>query len=761
MDKFLQPEEFNLDDIFKGKYMIPVYQRPNSWGIKQVKQLISDINEAYACSKLPGGSNADDSVLFVGTMFIKSEVNVRNEYTEYTVVDGQQRITTLTLLLMSLLNALYRLESEDDLLNEIRNYLWKKEDRKNSREKRVLELGNIDRDVMETLFDVLYAKKDIVEYASQKEAETDNEIELNLFRNFLEINDYVESLGGEKEICEFADFIKYNVKVISIKINTNMVKLFTIFESINSKGKPLDDIDLIKSYIFQNLEQDDYSEYLDKWGQLIRYTNDNLNDYFNIFIRANIVYYYNVIKLDNFRALSENSLKRYYECEQLSEVLKAFINDMLKQVKYYAMFSNISKLEGECASQRVISLFKMNQIAKYNHTQPFFFKLLTMRGSRISEDEFVNLVSYAFRFVLTYQTISSGESKNTIRVFADVQNELYKISTTYKDMTAVDDHTIENIYYTFNKIIYEAGISNSSLRDRIRSTMTYRKNKDVVRILLSYLLETNEDNQTDYLKLNAILQLGKSIHVDHILPQDPDEKNDGFKYFASGDFMMLKPGQDFTSDQSIERVPINDFKNAYLHRLGNLRLEWANDNIRKSNKLIKLEEFDELFNCYKCVTARETELIDKILDINLLISTDNYDYSPEAVRARRTIEVNKQNYEDVDYKLYHPISYTLIDENKKVGKYTYYQLLTDVFDILYSLERERLNEIAQERYSPVTSNTTYITSEKSELREAYALGSSVFIEKNLSPKYIMKFLFSVLGEIGLSEEDLVITLEEK
>ena len=43
MDQFLTPEEWNIDNLFKGKYIIPIYQRPYSWGESEVKQLLKDI----------------------------------------------------------------------------------------------------------------------------------------------------------------------------------------------------------------------------------------------------------------------------------------------------------------------------------------------------------------------------------------------------------------------------------------------------------------------------------------------------------------------------------------------------------------------------------------------------------------------------------------------------------------------------------------------------------------------------------------------
>ena len=47
MDKFLNPEEFNIDNIFKGKYNIPIYQHPYSLVKDEVIQLLEDIDKVY------------------------------------------------------------------------------------------------------------------------------------------------------------------------------------------------------------------------------------------------------------------------------------------------------------------------------------------------------------------------------------------------------------------------------------------------------------------------------------------------------------------------------------------------------------------------------------------------------------------------------------------------------------------------------------------------------------------------------------------
>ena len=321
MDQFLTPEEWSIDNLFKGKYVIPIYQRPYSWGESEVNQLLKDIYSSYQLSI--ASKNGDTSIkneemlLFAGTLFIKTNRNVKNEYTEYDIVDGQQRTTTLTLVLMILLNILIKIDSDDDAVKEIKNYLWKKVDRKNDKDVRVLTLGNIDQPIMIELFDNLFSGKDIVEFAQNKLDEKLNDVEENLLKNVVIISNYFNQFEYENEYYNYFDYIKNNVRFIAIKVQTNLVKLFSIFESINSKGKPLEDIDLIKSYIFQNIVESNYDEYLTKWGNLITETNDNLMDYLTVYVRANVSYYRNSIKLQNFKTLVENNFAEYYSTESI------------------------------------------------------------------------------------------------------------------------------------------------------------------------------------------------------------------------------------------------------------------------------------------------------------------------------------------------------------------------------------------------------------------------------------------------------------
>jgi uncharacterized protein with ParB-like and HNH nuclease domain len=765
VDKFLNPDEFNIDNVFKGKYNIPIYQRPYSWGKDEVNQLLKDIESLYEVyKKMNIGEvqvNNEELLLFAGTLFIKTERNVKNTYIEYDIVDGQQRITTFTLIMMVILNHLYSLNAEDEVVTDIENYLWKKVDRKREKTHRVLTLGNIDKNVMVDLFDSLFAKNDIVSFAESKLSENIDDVEKNLLTNMLIISEYFSKFESEEEYYNYFEYIKYNIRFISIEVHTNLVKLFSIFESINSKGKPLEDIDLIKSYIFQNINESDYDEYLTKWGKLIAQTNDNLMDYLIIYIRANISYYRNSIKLLNFKALVENGFTEYYHSVDVRDTMIHFIDDMLDNVKYYKMLSNLSLLENAGLSKKTLVFFMMNSIAEYNHTKAFYFKLLAMRDkNKLPEEVVEKLIEYAFKFILTFQSVSSRESKQTLSVFIDVQNEIYKEIGSYDDKIDMSSKSFDSIIYIFNKRISDNAINDETLRNNIKNTITYRRNKKVVKVILSYLEYQAADGRVDFTKLYWLLKLGKDIHIDHILPLNPKERDTNFKYYVEDDSVVLKSGQDFILNVMSSKIGKDDFYDEFLHVIGNLRIEWANDNIKKSNHLVVLKEYDESFNTSSQISTRTSSLIKQIIGSKLLLSTNVIG----DVKNRSNFEelhVIQEFDGNYAYQNYKPVSFEFLGENYILERYNYTQLMSKVLDVLYDIETEKFNEIANNKYCPMTSDRIYISTEKSDIREPYTLANGIYVEQNLASAYIIKFIYILVKEIGLNFDDLRISLKEK
>lgn len=114
------------------------------------------------------------------------------------------------------------------------------------------------------------------------------------------------------------------------------------------------------------------------------------------------------------------------------------------------------------------------------------------------------------------------------------------------------------------------------------------------------------------------------------------------------------------------------------------------------------------------------------------------------------------------YKNYNPVSFEFLDEKYILEKYNYTQLMCKIVDILYDLEPNRFRELAIEKYCPMSSDKIYISKDKLDIRDIHTLGNNdVFVETNLSLNYIIKFIFILINEFRLNNNDVKIYLSKK
>ena len=756
---FLEPDSFNLVNLFENaKYSVPVYQRPYSWTEKEIRKLLDDI---FLIFDNKDNLQNEELILFMGTLFLRVGKNFKNKYTEYEIVDGQQRITTFTLILMVLLNHFYQEGIEDDEIREIENFFWKKDSRERDKEKRVLTLGSVEQKILNELFNQLYDKKDLMEFIEDRQNNFEiDEITKNLLKNIVFINNFFKekysSEDSSEKYLDFFDFFETNIRFIAIKVNVNLMKLFSIFESINAKGKKLEEVDLIKNYIFQNIKEEDYKEYLEKWGNLIIETSDNLMDYIIVYVRANMSYYRNKIKLENFKKIIEEDAKNYYKTTQNDETIKKFIDELSKYSVYYRVLHDktLSKEILEKISKKILVFYEMNRIMEYSHTKALYFKLLTLyKEKKISEEKFFNIVEDAFKFILTYQSIGSRESKRTIGVFADVQNKIYNFLN--------EDDFQKNIGIEIKKIFYreinKQLIDNESLSKSIKASATYHKYPKVIKIILAYL-ETYGEKGIDYDKFYTLLNSIESLQLDHILPQNPKKDNDNFSYYIENDNVIFKKFQDFNENKKELSLLKDDFYKEYLNRIGNLRLIWAKENNNKSNAVlyqnnISFREDEEKINTYKQIKKREEELIKEILDKNVLLSMDNIDIQ-ETIKDETTLKFYEESR---DYKNLEPMSLEIFDSRITLNEFTYANLLVEFYQNLYDNEKDKFLRIAQNNFKLPRAKKTYISMDKSMIKSKMKnIGETVFYETNFSSEQIIKIIFALKEEMNLQNLEIIL-----
>lgn len=139
--KTLEPHMWNLENLFRSIYNVPVYQRPYSWDKEQVEVLLNDIFEAYEDEEKEDGYYTGNIIVYDKNEKINGIITV------YDVIDGQQRIATFSLILLAIyaLALERKVSATDKTVSHVKEALWKFTDRKYKRELRAVRLNSIEK----------------------------------------------------------------------------------------------------------------------------------------------------------------------------------------------------------------------------------------------------------------------------------------------------------------------------------------------------------------------------------------------------------------------------------------------------------------------------------------------------------------------------------------------------------------------------------------------------------------------------------------
>lgn len=134
--KPLDPNPWTIKELFDNQmYTVPVYQRPYSWEKEQVQVFLDDIKNTYL---LP--QQEKEEGYFIGSIYIyDTEEKVSGRISKYEIIDGQQRITTIVLMLLSIYSRLQQKNDNnigiDQTFISIKSCLWKFIDRNYDKKK--------------------------------------------------------------------------------------------------------------------------------------------------------------------------------------------------------------------------------------------------------------------------------------------------------------------------------------------------------------------------------------------------------------------------------------------------------------------------------------------------------------------------------------------------------------------------------------------------------------------------------------------------
>jgi hypothetical protein len=247
-------------------YVIPRYQREYTWAKHQWETLFDDVQE-------------NDPGYFLGSMICINQSKDTLVVQQLEVVDGQQRLTTLSLLFVAVYQALksHDADLDDDQRGELRNLkrklvLWRSDDQ--LRLTPQIQSNNLtDYRAVLASAGVLGAV-DVPAWAGNRKI-------FRAYRYFQSrIDDLAQSNGNHiAAILRLLDKVN-QACLVKIEV-TSHSHAYTLFESLNNRGMPLTAIDLIKNKLLAQLESKEpgrVDHYFGRWNQLLGYLGDDYNN---------------------------------------------------------------------------------------------------------------------------------------------------------------------------------------------------------------------------------------------------------------------------------------------------------------------------------------------------------------------------------------------------------------------------------------------------------------------------------------------------
>ena len=411
MKKYEENYEIKLSELFEKNLTIPYYQRPYEWKRENLFTLIDDIMKNFECKEK----------INLGTIIL-----YKNENNEYEIVDGQQRIITLSLILK--------------ILNEkFNSKLFEKE---------ILCVSSMEQRIIKN-------------YSFLKNIIKKLEINLNLNKN------------------NFYEYLENEVKFYLLEA-TSKEETFQLFDGRNSKYKDLTPIDLLKAYHLGELPNDynleEKGKLLSNWEENIK-IEESKNDFF--WAMSKIEYLFNCMLFNiynwslnmNAREFTKNDIYLYkgYKDSDNYEYVKYYkslennafqINKpfkagegFFKMVEHYIkILNNITEEDKLLKKYKNDYRFKYIYYLYYGGLLLFYDKF----GEDIPELKKETIIDYLYRWSLTHRINKQSVTTNSINryVLSSKYNFFFECSnaTTIEDLFKLEVDDIKNQFSDSEKV---------------------------------------------------------------------------------------------------------------------------------------------------------------------------------------------------------------------------------------------------------------------------------------------------------------------
>jgi uncharacterized protein with ParB-like and HNH nuclease domain len=666
----------------KTQFVIPVYQRNYDWTTAECKQLIEDIIEV-------GNKTSNDDTHFIGSIvFIHDGVYTSSDVKQLVIIDGQQRLTTMTLLYL----ALYRFA----LANEM--------------EEKAAEIN-------ETILINRFVKED-----SSKLKLKQTDVNAKAFRFLMNDNSPSDYNEYSKIIDNYNFFYntlnKDNFSIVTEGLNRLLFVEISlergkddpqrIFESLNSTGLELSQADLIRNYILMGLEPREQVRVFENYWEIIE-NNAKIETSQESKVSELIRDYLTLInkKIPNKSKVYEEFKARFKKRDV------DFYQNTLQTIKQYSVIYN--KLlnpsnETDVEIQRELRSIKQLEInVSYPFLLPVYNDYITNDIDKNTFIEVLRLIqSYTWRrFIVGLPTNALNKIFMTLYTDVDRNNYLKSI-----EKALIKKRSSQRFP---NNIEIEAALKDKDLYN------TQAKNR------LYYFEQMEHFRNPERVDLSSA-----DITIEHIFPQNPDAKwktditEAEYKLFSEKYLntianLTLSGNNGALGNKSFsEKRDMNKDEGRQGYVYSNL---WMNEAL-KTKDVWNVEELEERF---KLLYNRYTSIW-KYPSITITEDNDNEEYT--------LFDAPEPKHKKLEY-------YTYKDElvvTKEFSK-MYNHIITDLFT--ESPSKFLLTDLKE---------ALGLTTDKNKPRSAYSINDTYYIEVNTDSNSKFNKLKKVLTVFEIEDE---------
>ena len=262
----VKAKEHYIKDLLNDKFLfdIPDYQRAYSWNKENLKQLIDDILDSIELNKDNKGSNFEDyEPYFIGSIVLCSKEYKDDGSGLYDVIDGQQRLTSI-IMLIATIRDLTKNESYKNVLSSL--IYQKPNELMGIKESIRVRVRGKEADFFKK-YVLTEGGTDLVKEVEESEVSEAKQNMLNAITTFREA--FLDE-NGELLEAKLDEFTKYLLqKVVLVVITTDsFTSAFRLFNVINARGLPLTNADLLKSENLRVISEDRRGAYTDMWENI-------------------------------------------------------------------------------------------------------------------------------------------------------------------------------------------------------------------------------------------------------------------------------------------------------------------------------------------------------------------------------------------------------------------------------------------------------------------------------------------------------------